>query len=1077
MPIQSRMKMRTKMKKNIFQEILNECLSQYKEKTAIEYGNHSITYHELNKHSNYLANWILSKGIKQQDFIAILLEDRSQIITSIIGILKAGCIFVPMTSDIPIERLETMINESNAKMVITDKTNIHQFKFNTNMEKSKQNYNVFTVEDIFQKEKNEWFLNPPQMHFTPEDKIYIYFTSGTTGKPKAILGMNKSLLHFIQWEIETFNISTHFRISQLTTPIFDAFLRDVFVPLFAGGVICIPKHTDTILNSYTLSQWLEDRKINLIHCVPSLFRLLNSNSLNKQNFKTLKFILLSGEKINPKELENWYDIIGDRVQLVNLYGATETTMIKSYYFIQPPDTNKERIPIGKPIRGCRIIVCDENMKACDKLVIGEIYVRTPFRTFGYYNDSNLNKEKFIKNPFSDDPNDLLYKSGDMGRFLPDGNIELLSRIDRQIKIRGIRIEPEEIEDILCMHPSVTESVVIMTESSGNSLLLGFISPAENNTKEDEKLIPELKTFLSEKIPEYMVPDKIIRIDKIPRTINGKINYESLVDIYNDDLEDYAPPQNELEKKLLKIWMKILGLEESGKIGRYDNFFETGGNSLNVMALLSKIHREFNVRISLGEIFNNPSIEKQAQLIQKESENVFETIQNVEKKDYYPLSPAQQRLYVLQQMNLEGRGYNMSVIVRLEGKLNNNKLEAAFQKLIQRHENLRTSFQLNFGEPVQRIHSTVTIFIENFTVEKSIEKEEQEKDIVKNFSRPFDLNHPPLMRVGLVKIEVENHLLMVEIHHIISDGISLGLLIDDFISLYKGDELPLLKLAYKDYVAWLNSERKLENLEQQEAYWLKIFESPPSPIDLQPDYERPAVKSFDGNRLDFEIERETLVELNTLAQEEEVTLFMLILAFYNVLLGRLSGIEDIVIGIPSADRPHDDLGPVIGMMVNTLALRNFPKGDSSFVEFLRDIRRNTLNAFENQDYQFETLVKRLGIEKRTDRNPLFDVFFVFQNLSGKAVQLEDLKIAPFNHIQPTSQFDLRFICTDAQNKLYCSFEYCTKLFKREKVERFISYFNDIIKNILKNRKILLKDISFSHNLETIPDTTIEMDFNF
>lgn len=1066
----------------LLQNILAKNFSEFKTNTAIESGNKFVTYEILEKHSNYIANWIVSKGFKKEGFIGILMNDRIEFITVMIGILKAACVFIPLESEYSKKRMVSVIESTNIELIICDKLNYHEFEFDNTSNKKRTEFAI--LDDLYLYKVETMFLQEPKVNYTPEDRIYIYFTSGTTGKPKAIVGKNKSLVHFINWEITEFcNNKAGLRVSQFINPGFDAILRDVFVPLCSGGVICIPESRDIMLNAAKLIDWIENSKLNLIHCVPSLFRFLNSGNLTGDHFKSLQFIFLSGEKIYPADLEKWYQIFGDRIHLVNFYGPTETTMIKTFYRIQSVDVNKGFIPIGKPMKGARVIILDADMKACDELVPGELYIRTPYRTFGYYNEPELNKQCFIPNPFNNDPDDLIYKTGDLARVLPDKNIELLGRIDRQVKIRGIRVELEGIESALRQHSAVNEAVIINKEMlNSNTILIAFITRNENFPDTVESLTTSLMEYLNDNLPNYLVPVYIIEIKKIPRKANLKVDFEALHRIFENERTGYISPRDDIEEKLVALWTEILGKQ---KIGIHDNFFQLGGNSLNIMPLVSKIHKLFHVNISLKEVFNNPDIEKQADIIRKvkkqairrKSEIRYISIQPVEKKQYYTLSSPQKRLFVLQQMALNNIGYNMTEVIVLEGELDRQRLVSAFQGLLLRHEILRTSFPLIVGEPIQKIHEPGEL---EFKIEYFETPGDREIEIIiKKFVRPFCLSNAPLLRVGLLRMTQEKNLLIVDMHHIVSDGISMVLLRRDFAALYAREELPPLKLTYKDFSEWQRNPDRQEMCKSQETFWLSEFAGEIPLINLPTDFPRPNVKQFEGNGLTFEIQKEKLVGLQSMAAAEGATLFMVLIALFNILLSKVSAQECIVVGIPSAGRSHSDLENIIGMMVNTLALRNFPAGHKTFRQFLAEVKESALQAFDNQDFPFEDLVKRLGLDKDTSRNPLFDVMFVLQNMNIDNIQLPKLKLLPFNNKLGAAKFDLTLKCYENGERLYCTLEYCTKLFKQEKIERFVGYFKDIVDVILKKKDIMLKDITISHGLSAlnVKANELQMDFAF
>lgn len=594
------------LKLNKIQEMIYNSMDKNKNNIAIEYGENSLTYLELDNKSNKVANMLIQKGIKPETFIGIMIEDKIDFIISLVGIIKGGCVFVPLDTSYPEERLKLMIDTCDIAFLITD-----DIKNNIVMNQTKTNNQCIILQDIFFNENEEW-NNKPNINYHADDQIYVYFTSGTTGNPKAIVGKNDSLAHFIQWELSTFKINAKVRVSQFTNVGFDVFLRDLFVPLCAGGTLCIPPNEDILYNGKLLVNWIMDNQIQLIHCVPSLFRLIKNNCFEYLS-SCLKYILLAGEKINPKDIRDWYNKFDENIQLINLYGPTETTLAKTMYLISKSDVDKERIPIGKPIDGCRIVILDKNMQPCPQGTIGEIYIRTPYRTHGYYKNPNLNKEKFIVNPFNKDSEDLIYKSGDLGTILPDGNIEFLGRIDRQVKIRGNRVELEEIENILINHPITKEIVVINKEISiETNVLIAFVVLDDNNEEvEVVSLENNLKEYSLNRMPSYMVPNHFAILDSIPKKQNGKVDYEVLSNKYFIEENEYIPPRTNTEEVVHNIWKDIL---EINKIGVNDSFFKMGGSSLNIMRLIVEIQNEFDISITLSDLINNSTIKQQAELI-------------------------------------------------------------------------------------------------------------------------------------------------------------------------------------------------------------------------------------------------------------------------------------------------------------------------------------------------------------------------------------------------------------------------------------------------------------------------------
>jgi amino acid adenylation domain-containing protein len=1044
------------MSTDILQYRLKEVFGRFKDRIALEWTDFFITYSELEKRAGLITDNLLAKGIKKEEFVGILSNNRIDLITAIVGIVRAGGVFVPLDTGYPENRIQVMIDTTDTRFIVCDLFNYNRFMDNE-VVKSK-GVELLRLSDFDRPREDRRITHDSiDFQFLPADKIYIYFTSGTTGIPKAIVGKNECLLHFINWEIETFNVNETFRFSQFTNPGFDVFLRDIFVPLCCGGTICIPETNEGYLSGQSIVRWIDGKNINLMHCVPSLFRVFNTDSLKTESFKSLKYILFAGEKVIPGELERWYKTFGDRIQLVNLYGPTETTLAKMFYLIQATDIERDIMPVGRHIKGSRTIVLDENMELCDKLALGEIYIRTPFRSHGYLNDPQLNAQKFVPNPFSSDPDDLLYATGDLGRLLPDGNVELLGRVDRQVKIRGIRVELDEVENIMMKYPLIKEAVVVKREiSERNQFLFSFITI---NEIDSQGVIPALRDYLSKQLPENMIPSDIHIIEQFPRTLNGKINYDEVLEMAKNYRVEYLAPRNDVEEKLAKIWSEILGFK---KVGITNSFFELGGNSLGLMTLIAKIHREFDTKITLAQIFQSPTIEKQAELIGRAVETHYVSVKPVEKKDYYSLSSAQKRLYILQKIDVESTAYNLFEFYILKEDVNSHRLEQAFRHLINRHESLRTSFTMVNAEPMQRVLEYIRI---NFSFELFEPESSQSVDnISKGFVRPFYLDRAPLLRVGYIKIGKGGNVLLVDMHHIISDGVSHDILVRDFLLLSRGEQLPELALQYKDYSEWQRNEKRRGSLRQQEAFWINQYKTEAPLLNLPMDYPRPNVMSFEGKTINFSFGEAETRRLYALVEEQGVTLYIALLGIFTILLSKLSGQEDIIVGTPIAGRRHADLEQIIGMFVNMLALRNVVKDNSQVSEFLREVKVRTLDALDNQEYPFEDLVEKVTMGRDISRNPLFDTVLVLQNQNRPSAvrQQEEANRngQDFIYEAQTSRFDITLSGMDRGGRLFFTLDYKTKLFKKETITKFINQVKRLFSSVLQDPAQRIVDLEIT-----------------
>jgi amino acid adenylation domain-containing protein len=570
---------------------------------AIAAGPRQLSYRDLEEKSNTLANFLLANGTSPATPVAVLTDDRVEILIAILGILKARCVFAPLDPKIPEKRLDAMISLLAPEWIITEAKFLPLL--NNLLRVTGNNARVVCVDTDYKS-----YFNPskPNVESQPDDMCYVYFTSGSTGQPKAIAGRLKGIDHFIRWEIKALGLGADSRVSQILPPSFDGSLRDMFIPLCTGGTACAPEDNDILLDTERLIAWLERDRINVIHCVPSLFRSLLNEELTAGNFKSLKYILMAGEPLLPADVKRWTGIFGERIQLINLYGTSETTMAKFAYFVKSSDRKRRSIPVGKPIEGAAAMVVDQTGRPCPRGTIGEIYIRTPYRALGYYNQPELTRESFIQNPFSNDPNDIVYKTGDLGRVLGDGNFEYLGRLDRQVKIRGNRVELPEIEDVLRNYAAITDVAVMAREdSSGHNYLCAYVvTGPETNTE-------ELRQLVLNQLPDYMVPSTFVIMESLPRTISGKVDVQALPAPGQTrvGINEYVAPSTHVEKVLAGIWTEVLGIEQ---VGIHDNFFQLGGHSLRATQIFSRMRAALNVDVPLRSLFETPTVAGLAALI-------------------------------------------------------------------------------------------------------------------------------------------------------------------------------------------------------------------------------------------------------------------------------------------------------------------------------------------------------------------------------------------------------------------------------------------------------------------------------
>ena len=875
-------------------------------------------------------------------------------------------------------------------------------------------------------------------------------TSGSTGVPKGVLGRNEGLSHFVDWEVTEFGVDPSFRFSQFTNPGFDVFMRDIFVPLCAGGTICVPGE-DHLSTGGQISDWIESNKITLIHCVPSFFKLFTHQGLDEGSFSGLRYILLAGEKIAPYELRNWYHVFRDRVQLVNIYGPTETTLAKGCYRIQPEDSERGYIPI-KAIPGAQFLLLDQYLNLCPQEAVGEIYIRTPYRSAGYLNVDEVSENPFITNPMSDNKGDVVYKTGDLGRMHKNGEMEILGRVDHQIKIRGIRIELDDIKENILKYPGVSNTVVTAKQDEhGEKFICAYIVSKEPLD------LSEVKDYLNIHLPRNMVPSYLVPLSELPLLPNGKVNRKALPHPEISRQEGHLSASNEIEKALVEIWSQVLKVDEE-LIGIDQNFFDLGGHSIRAVSLINKIQQVLGVKVELRDIFSHPSIQDQYKLVSKASAEDSTLILRVTEKEYYKTSPAQERMYYQHLLHKESTAFNISMPIRIKETLDIDRIKDSFQKLVDRHESLRTSFIFINDRLVQKINDGVRFELE--LIEQNGSKSSQ--DLFYDFIRPFDLSAESLMRCGLVQHETEGNLLFMDIHHIICDGASLNILVNDFKRLYLGEELPPLELRYIDYSHWIN--RSKGELEKQREFWMQKLsgELPKFNLHVTTDQMDTGIQRTATKML--ELDGTTYLKIKNCVVTHDVSEFMFLLSVYFILLNKVSGSNDVILGTDSMGRTQSSLKDVIGTFVNILPLRIKIEPDGTFIELLKEVKACVLDAYDNQDFQFDQMVSLLNNGKRASVDEIIEFHFSFSNI------LEDEKMEGFEYASIRSKrnevadYGFKMEAQVQEGKLNLSFIYNTELYEDDIVNMLMEYYHNIVRDALENENMRVEDLGMEQLLE-------------
>ncbi|EHS59970.1 non-ribosomal peptide synthase/polyketide synthase [Paenibacillus sp. Aloe-11] len=997
---------------------------------AVQMGEQRITYRALNEQANQLARYLRSEGVGADTLVGIMADRSLEMIVGIMAILKAGGAYVPIDPDYPEERIHYMLKDSGVQLLLTQS---HLWECTT-----------FDGKHVNLDEAASYQGDASNLESISgsSNLAYVIYTSGTTGKPKGTLIEHKNVVRLLFNDQNLFDFS-----AQDTWTLFHSFCFDFSVwemygaLLYGGRLVIVPSLTAKSPAAFL--ELLKDNKVTILNQTPTYFyQVIQEELAHSSTELSLRKIIFGGEALSPSLLRNWrakYPV----VQLINMYGITETTVHVTYKEITEHEIEAGKSNIGGTIPTLSAYIFDEQRRLQPVGVPGELYIAGDGLARGYLNRPELTAEKFVEHPFR--AGERMYRTGDLARWLPDGNIEYLGRIDHQVKIRGYRIELGEVEAQILKAPSVRETIILARDDEQGQKLLCAYYVASTDLSPSE-----LRSQLAVELPAYMIPSYFVRLEQMPLTPNGKLDRRALPAPEGSvqSSEDYLAPRTAAEVQLALIWQDILGV---ARVGIRDNFFEIGGHSLRATLLVSRIQKELGCSISLREIFQSPTVESLARLMKERIPTVYESIPQAEESEAYPVSSAQKRLYVLRQMDGGELSYNMPGAFTVDGPLDRVRLESAFQMLIQRHESLRTGFYMKDGELVQRVHREVP-----FTLDYTEASGEDTDTLIRSFIRAFDLSQAPLLRVGLVKLQEERHLLLFDMHHIISDGVSIQILVEELTSLYQGEQLPELYIQYKDFAVW-QQEQSETQWQEHEAYWLQTFEGELPVLDLPTDFQRPSVRSFEGSRIDFTLDESGNKALQELASRTGTTLYMVLLAAYSVLLHKYTGQEDIIVGSPVAGRPQAELEGVIGMFVNTLGMRSYPAGDKTFDEYLLEIKETALKAFEHQDYPLEKLIEKLGVGRDVSRNPLFDTLLVLQNTEQAEQDMGGLRFTSYPLETVTAKFDLSLNVEEQGEELAFGLEYSTALYRRESVERLAMHLLRVLHAVAANPRLKLAEI--------------------
>ena len=1028
---------------------------------AIVFEDQQLSYAELNRRANQLAHYLLNlKTDTRHSLIGLCMERSIPMVTGLLGILKSGGAYVPLDPEYPLSRLSFMLDDSALPVLLCLDHLLERLPESTVkvvcMDRDWETISACSTEN-------------PKRKAGPEDLAYVIYTSGSTGKPKGTLLTHKSLSNYLNWSVKAYNPTQGIGVPVQSSIAFDATITSLYLPLISGSrVFLIPgkKEIEGLAELMNGSS-----RLSFIKITPAHLEVLNQQLEQGGFARSAYALVIGGEALTASHIQPWLTH-APQVRLINEYGPTESVVGCCTYDAAGQTQLSGNVPVGRPIANTRTAILDVNHNPTPPGIPGELCIAGTGLARGYLNRPQLTAEKFVKIA-----HDFVYKTGDFARWLTDGNIEFLGRIDYQVKIRGYRIEPGEIEVRLRAFDRVGEAVVLSRDSGGENMLCGYVTLA-NGEHDSPVAEADLKMYLESCLPSYMVPARIVVLDEMPLNANGKLDRNALPEPISTAINggDHGAPESQLMQTLVEIWADVLKTQPEN-IGADDDFFRLGGHSLRATLMVARIHKLCGVKLALTEVFKSPTIRALAAKIDEAEpgSHIYASIQPAEKREYYHASPLQRRMFVLDRMTDGQTPYNMPYVITIKGPFDSQPFERAFQRLVNRHESLRSFFQLRDGVPVQVVREDVRFSVDYFDADgRDI------PELVAGFVRPFDLGHAPLLRVAVGTLPDNEHLWLLDMHHIISDGTSITILTREFMQLYADHSLPPLRIQYKDVCQWRHTREGKKALKAQEAYWLKRFEGDIPVLNMITDFPRPSVQSFEGNALFMEIKEPQFRKIEGILETTGATLYILLLTLLNILLARYTGQQDIVVGSTVSGRDHADLENLLGMFINPLPIRNYPHPDKTVEEFLLEVKENTLSAYENQGYHYSELVEKLDVADDVSRNPLYDVELILQNMETQVLEIGELQFVPFETENSTAQLDLSFSATRHENRVAFSVVYCTRLYKRETVNRLIQFFQHIIRLVTDDLTVKIGEIEMPHELG-LADVAMfkedESDFDF
>jgi amino acid adenylation domain-containing protein len=1058
------------------------CLQQWFEQQAartpqapaVQFGEQALSYAELNTRANQLAHALRRAGVGPDSLVGLLLERSLDLMVALLGILKAGGAYVPLNPDTPKARLAQQL--AGAQAVVTcDKLRPQLLPFD----------GPVVALDADRQALAREAPDNPVCTTTPDHLVYVLYTSGSTGVPKGVAVRHRNLVNYTQFMVRKLDLQTSPGLHFATVSTIAADLGNtcIYPALVSGGCLHVISY-EVATDSARFADYLARHPIDVLKIVPSHLGALLS-AAEGRSLLPRRHLVMGGETLKPELLQRIRQA-GAPCRVLNHYGPTETTVGSLTFDLSEYDQVRgwaeSSVPIGRPLANTRVYVLDERRQPVPLGTPGELYIAGAGVAQGYWRQPELTAERFLADPFVSQPGEnqdkdkdkdkeseeKMYRTGDRVRWLPNGAVEFLGRADDQVKLRGFRIELGEIEAVLAEHPGVRQAVVLAREAdNGEKRLVAYVVAATSPAPASELL----QQHLAEKLPDYMVPAFFVLLDKLPLNANGKVDRKALPapEAAAGAQKEYVAPRTAVEEVLAGMWGELLKLE---RIGMHDDLFKLGAHSLLATQVVSRLRRTFQVEVPLRALFETPTIAglaEKIEAVQREAEGVpVPPLVAVARDRHLPLSFAQQRLWFFSQLEPGSPFYNVPRALRLRGWLNLAALEQSINQIVERHEVLRTAFATVNDEPVQVIAACLRLQVPVVDLRHLPESErerEAQNRANQESQQPFDLSRGPLLRPGLLRLADDDHVLLLTMHHIVSDAWSANLMLQELAALYtanlEGKVSPLAPLAvqYADYAVWQRNWLQGEVLEKQLGYWRRQLEGVPALLGLPTDRARLAVQSFRGAKHTGVLSQELTAQLHHLSQQEGATLFMTLLAGFQALLGRYTGQDEVVVGTDVANRTREETEKLIGFFINLLPLRGDLRGNPTFRELLQRVREAALGAYAHQEVPFEKLVEEMRLERSSSYNPLVQVLFVMQNTPRGRLQLPGLEASGFGMRLERSKFDLAVFLVETEKGLVGHWVYATDLFDSATIERMAGHYQTLLTSILAQPEARLSLLEF------------------